>query len=75
MYEEDVDACAALRAEGGRILFTPLAEIIHLRGLSVARAARTGPSAYDRSHLAFYAKHRPRWVPLLRLWQRVRGRV
>jgi GT2 family glycosyltransferase len=75
MYEEDVDACAALRAGGGRILFTPLAEIVHLRGASVGPAARTGPTAYDRSHLAFYAKHHPRWVPLLRWWKRMRGRA
>jgi GT2 family glycosyltransferase len=77
MYEEDVDACAALRASGGRILFTPLAEIVHLRGLSTGRAtgSQTGPTAYDRSHLAFYAKHHPHWVPLLRWWQRLRGRA
>ena len=36
MYEEDVDFCAALRAQGGRILFTPAAEVVHLRGRSIA---------------------------------------
>lgn len=65
MYEEDVDFCAALRARGGRVLFTPAAEVVHLRGRS--NAAR---GHYDRSHLAFYQKHAPRWVPLLRLWQK-----
>ena len=35
MYEEDVDLCAALRARGGRILFTPAAQVVHLRGRSV----------------------------------------
>jgi N-acetylglucosaminyl-diphospho-decaprenol L-rhamnosyltransferase len=74
MYEEDVDACAAIRTKGGRVLFTPRAEVVHLRGRSAAGARQAGPSAYDRSHLAFYAKHRPRWVPLLRLWQRLRAR-
>jgi GT2 family glycosyltransferase len=73
LYEEDVDLCAALRARGGRVLFTPRVEVVHLRGRS--RASTAGrPSAYDRSHLAFYAKHRPRWLPWLRLWQRLRGR-
>jgi GT2 family glycosyltransferase len=74
MYEEDVDFCAALRARGGRILFTPAAEITHLRGRSV-RGAGTGTSHYDRSHLAFYEKHHPAWAPALRVWLRLRGRA
>jgi GT2 family glycosyltransferase len=73
MYEEDVDFCAALRARGGRILFTPRAEIVHLRGRSIG-AAPLRHAHYDRSHLAFYEKHAPAWAPILRLWLRVRGR-
>ena len=34
LYAEDVDFCAALRALGRRILFTPDAEVVHLRGAS-----------------------------------------
>lgn len=74
MYEEDVDFCAALRAAGGMILFTPHAEVTHLRGRSVGRAGASEPSHYDRSHLAFYEKHAPRWAAWLRAWLRVRGR-
>jgi GT2 family glycosyltransferase len=75
LYEEDVDLCAALRAQGGRILFTPRARVVHLRGRSVRRAAGAGSTAhYDRSHVAFYEKHLPAWAPLLRLWLKVRGR-
>ena len=40
LYTEDVDFCAAIRARGRRILFTPAAEITHLRGRS--RATRAG---------------------------------
>ena len=73
MYEEDVDLCAALRARGGLILFTPAAEVVHFRGRS-----SSAPSAlhehYDRSHVAFYEKHRPGWAPWLRGWLRLRGR-
>jgi GT2 family glycosyltransferase len=72
MYEEDVDLCAALRRQGGRVLFTPLSTVVHLRG----RAGRPGsPSHYDRSHVAFYEKHAPRWAPWLRRWLRLRGRA
>lgn len=74
MYEEDVDFCAALRAGGGRILFTPRATITHLGGRSIARAGGAANRHYDRSHLLFYEKHLPAWAPLLRLWLTVRGR-
>jgi GT2 family glycosyltransferase len=73
LYTEDVDFCAAVRARGRRVLFTPAAEIVHLKGRS--RASAPGPSneAYRRSQLAFYQKHHPRWVPLLKLYLRLRG--
>jgi GT2 family glycosyltransferase len=74
LYEEDVDFCAALRARGGRVLFTPHAEIVHLRGQSRKAAGSPADAHYDHSHLAFYEKHAPRWVPWLRWWLRVRGR-
>lgn len=74
MYEEDVDFCAALRAAGGRVLFTPAAEVTHLRGQAVGRAGAGASRYYDQSHLRFYEKHRPAWAPLLRLWMQVRGR-
>ena len=38
MYTEDVDFCAAIRARGRRILFTPDVEVVHLRGRSAAAA-------------------------------------
>lgn len=75
LYEEDVDFCAALRARGGRILFTPRAEIIHRRGRSRLVAGSRAELEYDRSHLAFYQKHAPAWVPWLRWWLKVRGRL
>ena len=74
MYEEDVDLCAALRAGGGRVLFTPRAEVIHRRGRSMTRAGSQAAVYYDQSHLAFYDKHAPQWAPWLRHWLRLRGR-
>jgi len=72
MYFEDVDFCAAIRARGRRVLFTPAVEVTHLRGGSRAAAAADTARAYRRSQLAFYEKHHPGWVPLLRLYQRLR---
>ena len=73
IYTEDVDFCAALRARGRRVLFTPDVEITHLRGRSVATAKSATGEAYRRSQLAFYSKHHPGWVPFLRMYLRLRG--
>jgi GT2 family glycosyltransferase len=73
MYTEDVDFCAAIRARGRRIFFTPAVEIVHLRGRSVLSAPDATRAAYRRSHLAFYEKHHPALAPLLRIYRRFRG--
>lgn len=75
MYGEDVDFCAAIRARGRRILFTPAAELQHLRGRSRAAASAATETAYRRSQLAFYAKHHPLWLPFLRGYLTLRGRL
>ena len=75
MYTEDVDFCAAIRARGRRILFTPDVEVQHLRGRSVAAAPEATAAAYRRSQIAFYEKHHPVWAPFLRLYLRLRGRL
>jgi hypothetical protein len=72
MYSEDVDFCAAIRAGGRGILFTPEVEVVHLRGRSAASAPIATRAAYRRSQLAFYEKHHPRFVPFLRLYLRLR---
>jgi GT2 family glycosyltransferase len=72
MYTEDVDFCAAIRARGRQILFTPAAQIVHLRGRSRQTAPRATEAAYRRSQIAFYAKHHPAWVPILKLYLRLR---
>ena len=75
MYCEDVDFCAAVRANGGKVYFTPLAQVVHLRG----RSWRTNPGAtadsYRRSQLAFYRKHHPLWVPILKVYLGLRGKL
>jgi N-acetylglucosaminyl-diphospho-decaprenol L-rhamnosyltransferase len=75
LYTEDVDFCAAIRVRGRRVLFTPAAEIVHLRGRSRATAAAAMNVAYRRSHIAFYEKHHPAWAPLLKLYLRLKGQL
>ncbi len=75
MYAEDVDFCAAIRARGGTVLFTPAAEVVHLRGRSAAAAPGTTAAAYRRSQIAFYEKHLPAWAPVLRGYLRLRRQL
>lgn len=75
MYTEDVDLCASVRARGRRVLFEPAAEIVHLRGRSVATSRRRTNSAYRCSQMAFYEKHHPRWAPALRRYLKLRGKI
>jgi hypothetical protein len=73
MYFEDVDFCAALRARGRRILYAPDVGVTHLRGRSRQAAPVATTRAYRDSHRAFYAKHHPRWAPLLDAYLRLKG--
>jgi GT2 family glycosyltransferase len=73
MYTEDVDFCLAIKARGRRIVFMPEVEVVHLRGRSVATAPVATQAAYRRSQIAFYEKHRPAWVPFLKLYLKLRG--
>ena len=75
LYTEDVDFCAAIRARGRRVLFTPAAQIVHIRGQSRATAATAMNAAYRRSHIAFYEKHHPGWAPLLKLYLRLKRQL
>ena len=75
LYTEDVDFCAAIRARGRRVLFTPEATVTHLRGRSRATVPGAMNAAYRRSHLAFYEKHHPYWAPVLRIYLRLKGQL
>ena len=55
-YEETSTRAPARRA-GGRVLYTPRAEVVHHLGRSMARSPERARLEYHRSHLRFYAKH------------------
>jgi len=75
MYAEDVDLCAAVRAHGRSVLFTADPQVVHLRGRSALSAPEKTRDAYRRSQLAFYAKHHPGWVPFLKAYLKILGRL
>ena len=72
LYTEDVDFCAAIRARGRHILFAPAAEVIHARGRSRATVPGRANVEYRRSQIAFYKKHHPLWVPVLKAYLRLK---
>jgi GT2 family glycosyltransferase len=75
IYTEDVDFCAAIRRRGRAVLFTPEVEVVHFGGRAVATAPAATELAYRRSHLAFYEKHHPTWLPALRFYLRIKGKL
>jgi GT2 family glycosyltransferase len=75
LYTEDVDFCAAIRAAGRRVIFTPAAHVIHLGGRSRATAPAAMNVAYRKSQLAFYEKHHPTWALVLRGYLRLKGEL
>ena len=75
MYEEDVDFCAALRARGGRVLFTPAAEVTPPAGpIHPGVGARARPTTTGATSLSTRSTTRS-GSPLLKLWLRLRGRA
>lgn len=57
LYEEDADLCRRVRQSGGRVLFTPAAEVRHRLGVSMAREPGRARLAYHASHLRYYRKY------------------
>jgi GT2 family glycosyltransferase len=74
LYFEDADLCLRLRRAGWRLAQEPGARAVH-----ASAGGRRGPeveTAYRRSQLAFYAKHRPRWeAAVLRRYLAARSRL
>jgi GT2 family glycosyltransferase len=75
LYTEDVDFCHAIRKLGRKVLFTPVATVIHVRGRSRASRPEASRQLYRRSHVAFYEKHYPLWAPVLKLYLRLKGEL
>ena len=73
LYTEDVDFCHAVRKLGRKVLFTPVSTITHLRGRSRSSRPEASQRAYRASQIAFYRKHYPLYVPLLRLYLLLKG--
>jgi GT2 family glycosyltransferase len=57
MYLEDVDLCERIRQKGFQVLYSPEAELTHLRGKSVEAHSERVALEYRRSQLYFYSKH------------------
>ena len=64
LYEEDVDFCAACARAAAACSSRRRPRSCTCAADRGAPATGRGASHYDRSHLAFYEKHAPRWAPL-----------
>jgi GT2 family glycosyltransferase len=73
MYTEDVDLCIGVRDRGRKVRYVAGAEVLHLRGRSAAQNAETEKRRRS-SQMAYYKKHNPAWVPVLRAYLRLTGK-
>jgi GT2 family glycosyltransferase len=73
MYTEDVDLCIGVRDRGRRVRYVADAEVVHLRGRSARHNADTERRRRS-SQMAYYKKHNPAWVPVLRAYLRLTGK-
>lgn len=73
MYTEDVDLCIGVRDLGRRVRYVAEAEVLHLRGRSASHNTETEQRRRS-SQLAYYKKHNPAWVPVLRAYLRLTGK-
>jgi hypothetical protein len=61
MYFEDTDLCKRIRDRGWKIVFCPMAKILHYSGQSVKENILAGLVAYRQSQIHFARKHYGRW--------------
>jgi GT2 family glycosyltransferase len=64
-----------VRARDRSVLFSAEPEVVHLRGRSGVSAPQRTRDAYRRSQIAFYAKHHPGWLPFLKVYLKLLGRL
>jgi len=57
MYFEDTDLCKRVHDKGWKIIFSPMAKILHYSGQSVKENILAGLVAYRQSQLYFARKH------------------
>ncbi|HXQ72658.1 MAG TPA: glycosyltransferase family 2 protein [Pyrinomonadaceae bacterium] len=61
IYAEEIDWCYRMVQAGWRVCFTPEAEIIHLGGQAMNRAADRRIVLKYKGQYRFYSKHYPLW--------------
>jgi len=66
MYYEDVELCLQAWQRNLRVVYLPTVEAVHSGGGSSGDRSHVWP-LHARSTLRFYAKHRPRTLPLMRI--------
>jgi len=73
LYFEEPDLCIRANRAGWQVYFCPSVEIIHLHGQSMSQAIYSTHVHYQKSHLYYYKKHRPKLeLALLKLFLKIK---
>jgi GT2 family glycosyltransferase len=60
LYFEDIDLCARMRKDGGRLLYVPSARVFHEGGATTGVRPAQSRLEYRKSQILFYSKHASR---------------
>jgi len=70
MYGEEMEWCYRIKKTGFKVVFTPIAQILHHQGAS-GGSSSAGILPEFKSLLYFYKKHKPSWqIPILSFFLR-----
>ena len=75
MYCEDVDFCAAVRANGGKVYFTPRRRSFTSAAARGAPVPGRPPKATAAASWRSIESTTPGWAPLLKAYLAVRGKL
>ncbi|MBI2845724.1 MAG: glycosyltransferase family 2 protein [Chloroflexi bacterium] len=62
MYSEELDLCYRLRRSGWKVIYFPLAQIVHHEGKSSEQAEAFKHRQFQRSKILFFRKHHSLWA-------------
>lgn len=72
MYEEEVDLCFLAKKGGSRAFYTPVGQVIHLKGGQSVEGFQRAVLLEFQGLINFFKKHKPSWqLPILKVLLRL----
>jgi len=62
MYSEELDWCRRARSQGWKVVYFPVAQVIHYEGKSSEQAGAARHIHFQRAKIYYFRKHHGRWA-------------